>query len=218
MADPKLTVGSMLTTARRPDAPVTGGLREPLTRTESSLSKCDWAHPQRSSYASPSWRRGTVPDHVICAATVAGRTGSTLGDESIGELVNESTFYRDHWGVDRRRPVGGVGAVVRLARAVRRRSPWRPGPGRRRCGSGSRVRSGFVTRAIAQRVGPSGHVHGLDVNVDFVASAQRHATEFGVNVWTTIHHASDENIPLPDGSVDRVLVMFSSMSQTPSAR
>jgi SAM-dependent methyltransferase len=64
---------------------------------------------------------------------------------------------------------------------------------------------GYVTRAIARRVGESGHVHGVELNLDFVHRARAIAETSGVDRWTTIHHVTDDRIPLEDQTVDRVL-------------
>jgi arsenite methyltransferase len=53
----------------------------------------------------------------------------------------------------------------------------------------------------ARRVGPSGHVIGLDMTDEMLDLARRHAAEAGVdNVWFVKGYLED--VPLPDGSVD----------------
>jgi SAM-dependent methyltransferase len=119
--------------------------------------------------------------------------------------MDESTFYRDHWvSIDDERlqaserlydwPEPFVAAVLGAL-----------GPGDGDVVVDLGCGPGFVSRAMAQRVGATGHVHGVELNAEFVASARRHADEIGVGSWTTIHHVADDRIPLPDGSVDRVL-------------
>jgi arsenite methyltransferase len=64
---------------------------------------------------------------------------------------------------------------------------------------------GYVTRAIAGRVGDAGHVHGVELNADFVERARANAAFAGVDGWTTIHHVVDDRIPIADGAADRAL-------------
>ncbi len=56
----------------------------------------------------------------------------------------------------------------------------------------------------ARRVGPTGHVYGLDASVDMVGLARGHARQAGVTNVEFLHGAI-EDIPLPDGSVDVVI-------------
>ncbi len=56
----------------------------------------------------------------------------------------------------------------------------------------------------AKRVGPTGHVYGLDVTEEMLALARRHQREAGVDNVEWLH-GEIEDIPLPDASVDVVL-------------
>ena len=56
----------------------------------------------------------------------------------------------------------------------------------------------------ARRVGPGGHVYGLDATVEMVELARRNATAAGVSNVQFLH-GSIEHIPLDDGSVDVVI-------------
>jgi L-amino acid N-acyltransferase YncA/SAM-dependent methyltransferase len=56
----------------------------------------------------------------------------------------------------------------------------------------------------ARRVGPTGHVYGLDATVEMVELARRNATEAGVSNVEFLH-GTIEHIPLPDESVDVVI-------------
>jgi ubiquinone/menaquinone biosynthesis C-methylase UbiE len=122
-----------------------------------------------------------------------------------GAAADESTFYRDHWiDIDADRlaasetlydwPEAFMAMVIGALAA-------QPGDVVVDLGCGP----GFVTRNIARKVGVAGAVHGVELNADFAASARRHAADAGVDGWTTIHHVTDDRIPLPDASVDRVL-------------
>jgi SAM-dependent methyltransferase len=64
---------------------------------------------------------------------------------------------------------------------------------------------GYITAAMAQRIGPTGHVHGLDMNADFLDRARRVAADARVADRCTLHHVTDDRVPLPDDTVDRAL-------------
>ncbi len=61
---------------------------------------------------------------------------------------------------------------------------------------------GFMALAIADIVGTSGQVHGVDINARFVADATRRAAG-RPNV--AFHHVEGAAVPLPDGAVDRAI-------------
>ena len=61
---------------------------------------------------------------------------------------------------------------------------------------------GYVAVEFA-RLG-AGAVHGVDLNADFVARARQVVVEAGLADRVTIHHSTDETVPLADASVDRV--------------
>jgi arsenite methyltransferase len=65
--------------------------------------------------------------------------------------------------------------------------------------------AGMDTIIIGCQVGPSGHVHGLDLSAEMLECARAHVVAAGLgNV--TLHHAPAEAVPLGDGSVDVVVV------------
>jgi len=65
---------------------------------------------------------------------------------------------------------------------------------------------GHLTRELARRTGPSGHVHGVDVNAAFVEKSQQSAAEEEISEHLTFHHVeSGADIPLADASIDRVI-------------
>lgn len=64
---------------------------------------------------------------------------------------------------------------------------------------------GFVAAGMARFMGPQGRVIGVDVNKEFVQRAKKVAEEQKVAGRVTVHHVTDEKIPIPDESVDRVL-------------
>jgi ubiquinone/menaquinone biosynthesis C-methylase UbiE len=62
---------------------------------------------------------------------------------------------------------------------------------------------GYVAVQLARLGGPGSHVHAVDVNADFVRRAREVAAEAGCASRVSVHHSTDETIPLPDASVDR---------------
>lgn len=65
---------------------------------------------------------------------------------------------------------------------------------------------GFVATHLARRVGAGGHVHALDVNAEFVHRARQVAADAKLGERISVHHSTDETIPLDDASIDRVYV------------
>lgn len=68
--------------------------------------------------------------------------------------------------------------------------------------------AGLDVFLAAQRVGPGGHVHGVDMTKEMLAKARQNAAEFRRSTGlshVTFHQGQIEAIPLPDASVDVVL-------------
>ncbi len=61
---------------------------------------------------------------------------------------------------------------------------------------------GFMTRAIAELIGPAGRAYGLDINANFIAKASAR-TDNPDNL--SYHLIEDGKLPLADSSIDRVL-------------
>jgi len=119
--------------------------------------------------------------------------------------MDEATYYRDHWVTIEPERLAVSDQLYDwpepiVAMVLDRLDP-QPGDVVVDFGCGP----GYVTRAIAGRVGDSGHVHGVELNADFAERARRNAASDGVDGWTTIHHVVDDHVPLIDASVDRVL-------------
>jgi ubiquinone/menaquinone biosynthesis C-methylase UbiE len=57
---------------------------------------------------------------------------------------------------------------------------------------------------FARRVGPSGHVHALDINTEFVNRTRARAETAGLGDRITAHLLTTEHLPLPDAALDRV--------------
>lgn len=64
---------------------------------------------------------------------------------------------------------------------------------------------GQLALELARRVGPSGLVHGVDINATFLERARKHAQDEGLSQRTEFHQVEEDRIPLPDGNVDRVI-------------
>ena len=68
--------------------------------------------------------------------------------------------------------------------------------------------AGLDVFLAAQRVGPGGHVHGVDMTREMLVKARHNAAEFRRRTGldnVTFHQGQIEAIPLPDASVDVVL-------------
>jgi ubiquinone/menaquinone biosynthesis C-methylase UbiE len=63
---------------------------------------------------------------------------------------------------------------------------------------------GHTAIEFAKRVGPSGHVHALDIKAEFVARAQERAEKAGLGDRITAHLLEGNRLPLPDAGLDRV--------------
>lgn len=64
---------------------------------------------------------------------------------------------------------------------------------------------GAMLVEMARRVGPGGHVHGLDVNADFVESARKKAAGEGFSGRITLHHLTGTSLPLEAGTLELIL-------------
>jgi ubiquinone/menaquinone biosynthesis C-methylase UbiE len=64
---------------------------------------------------------------------------------------------------------------------------------------------GFLAIELANRIGPNGHVHALDINADFVARTRARAEAEGYAEQITVHHLTDGGLPFADGILDRIV-------------
>jgi SAM-dependent methyltransferase len=64
---------------------------------------------------------------------------------------------------------------------------------------------GDASIEFARRVGNTGHVHGIDVNADFISRAKEKADRAGVGNRTSFHLLDDTQLPLAGASTDRVV-------------
>ncbi len=65
--------------------------------------------------------------------------------------------------------------------------------------------SGQLAVELARWVGATGHVHGADINAEFVARARERAEAAGLADRLTFHHLTGEELALDDASIDRVI-------------
>jgi ubiquinone/menaquinone biosynthesis C-methylase UbiE len=65
--------------------------------------------------------------------------------------------------------------------------------------------SGQLAVELARWVGATGHVHGADINAEFVGRARERAEAAGLADRLTFHHLKDEKLALDDASIDRVI-------------
>lgn len=66
--------------------------------------------------------------------------------------------------------------------------------------------TGVFLPALANAVGPDGHVVGLDHNAGFLDEARRRVVTAGVSTVVTLKEADAERLPFPDASFDAVHV------------
>jgi arsenite methyltransferase len=64
---------------------------------------------------------------------------------------------------------------------------------------------GIDSILAARKVGPSGHVIGLDLLEEMCGRGREHAKQAGVELWTEFRRGEMEDIPLPDATVDVVI-------------
>ena len=109
-------------------------------------------------------------------------------------MTDAGTFYTDHWKhIEDERLARYEQMFVWRAEQLRLLEPAGIAPGHRVVDLG--CGPGFLSLAVAEIVGASGAVHGVDINARFVADATRRAHERGV-VHATFHHVADAALPL----------------------
>jgi ubiquinone/menaquinone biosynthesis C-methylase UbiE len=117
--------------------------------------------------------------------------------------VNE-TYYRDHWidiEPERFERYKRMFEWSDASRPLLEPAGIRPGEVVVDLGCGP----GLTAFELATWVGPSGHVHGIEINADFVEFARAAATERGLEEAVTFHHVAGRNLPFSDGSIDCVV-------------
>lgn len=118
--------------------------------------------------------------------------------------VNKDSYYQDHW----------LEIEEERLERYERMFEWRPEqtamldpadlqPGQRVVDFGSGP--GFLSLALSDRVGDTGHVYGLDINSEFVRRSTQRAKESNKQDRVTFLQLTQDTLPLEDGSVDRVI-------------
>jgi ubiquinone/menaquinone biosynthesis C-methylase UbiE len=64
---------------------------------------------------------------------------------------------------------------------------------------------GHAAIEFARRVGPTGHVHGLDINAEFIKRGRKRAEENGFGDRVSFHLLESDRLPLSDAALDRVI-------------
>lgn len=118
--------------------------------------------------------------------------------------MDEATYYRDHW----------VDVEPERLNAYTEMFKWRPemepilAPADLKAGQtvlDYGCGPGGLMLELARRAGPTGHVHGVDLNLEFTELARKALAEAGYGAATTVHHVTNDTIPLPSASVDRLI-------------
>ncbi len=120
-------------------------------------------------------------------------------------MTGRDTYFKDHWvDIEAER-------LDRYSRSFRINDHNRPflvdplgaAPGEVivdfGCGPGD------VAVELARAVGPGGRVHAVDLNRDLLDLARGAAERAGVLDRIEFHHVTDEVLPVPDGTADRVV-------------
>ena len=116
---------------------------------------------------------------------------------------DDATFYADHWREIEEERIARYEAMF----------VWRPeqdallaaaeiAPGHRVLDFG--CGPGFMSLALAEKVGRSGRVSGADINARFVADAARRAREKGLE-HVSFHRLPGERLQFDDGAFDRAV-------------
>jgi len=117
--------------------------------------------------------------------------------------VNE-TYYRDHWteiSTERFERYKQMFEWSDASRPLLEPAGIRAGEVVVDLGCGP----GFTACELASWVGPSGHVHGVEINADFVEFARSVAKARRLEESVTFHHSRGRELPFSDDSIDCVV-------------
>ena len=115
--------------------------------------------------------------------------------------VKQSTYYTDHWRhIEAKRIERYEQMFVWRDEHARSLEPLDLQPGSRVLDFG--CGPGFVSLGMADIVGSTGHVYGIDLNEHFVSVASKRATDIP---QVSFHAIESEKIPLESNSVNRLL-------------
>lgn len=118
--------------------------------------------------------------------------------------MSTETYYRDHWvDIDKQR----------LA-TYQQMFQWHPAMEPLLAAADIRAGHtvvdygcgpGGLALELARRIETAGHVHGIDLNAAFVTLARTNLAAAGFANRATIHHITDDSIPLGNDSADRLV-------------
>ncbi len=74
--------------------------------------------------------------------------------------------------------------------------------------------TGLFSEELAHMVGPTGIVHGVDIQSPMVEATRTRMIEAGLADRGTLHHAGAYSLPLEDGSVD-VAILIATLGEIP---
>ncbi len=115
-------------------------------------------------------------------------------------MSDRSTFYTDHWKeIEDERVARYEQMFVWRDEQKRLLEPARIAAGQRVLDLG--CGPGFLSLALAELVGPSGAVHGVDINARFVADAGQRAKERAISN-AQFHQVDGAILPLATASID----------------
>ncbi|HEY6597931.1 MAG TPA: methyltransferase domain-containing protein [Pseudomonadales bacterium] len=118
-------------------------------------------------------------------------------------MTDADTFYTDHWKhIEDERLARYEQMFVWRAEQLRLLEPAGIASGQRVVDLG--CGPGFLSLAVAEIVGATGAVHGMDINERFVADGTRRARERGLG-HATFHHVAGAALPLDTASMDVVV-------------
>jgi ubiquinone/menaquinone biosynthesis C-methylase UbiE len=114
-----------------------------------------------------------------------------------------ATFFADHWReIEDERIARYEAMFVWRPEQDALLAPAQVEPGQRVLDFG--CGPGFLSLALADKVGTTGRVCGADINARFVADATRRAREKGVG-HVSFHHVTGSGLPFANASFDRAL-------------
>ncbi|MDX1711740.1 MAG: methyltransferase domain-containing protein [Rhodovibrionaceae bacterium] len=64
---------------------------------------------------------------------------------------------------------------------------------------------GHAAVEFARRVGPSGHIHAMDINAEFIRRTREKAAQQGLSDRVSAHLLERDRLPLSDASLDRIV-------------
>jgi ubiquinone/menaquinone biosynthesis C-methylase UbiE len=122
----------------------------------------------------------------------------------MNEPINTETYHADHWREIDEQRLANYEEMFQwrpAMEAILAPAEFAPGQVVLDYGCGP----GFLSVELAGRVGAGGHVHGVDINAEFVRRATARAEAEGLAGRIDIHHFDGDIIPLDDNIADRAL-------------